>query len=142
MTVVGYTTISPNANGSKALGLNFVGVSTGATKLGDLTVSNYQLEKTEEDEGYEYWEFTGLIEASKLDDQGKPAIDPVTKQYCVYSWVDYKEYEEGDLIDSFTGWYDTTGKSANEVDLELGSALWVYSDSSDYQLTFPAALEK
>lgn len=113
--VVGYATTDLNDAGFKGIGLNFVNVSGAATTLGDLKVTGYK------------GDFEGEVCAQILDEYGFIAENEGVS--CSYVWADFEE--EGVR---YTGWYDDNGELADSTELEIGSGIWMFSDSSAWQI--------
>jgi hypothetical protein len=142
---VGYAGSNLLENGSKAVGVNFIGINgtPGSTMLTDLKVAGYTL--AEEDGAA----FEGLISAMKLDGNGKTVFDPESGLDIIWQWGDWYEVDENDetKLVRRIGWMndngDFIGKENGEgvmvpdVPLAIGEGVWVNSDSSTWQFVFP-----
>ncbi len=91
-----------------------------AVTLGDIGVTGY--DKTE---GYADFE----IIAQELNGFGKTLSN--------YSYCDFEE--EGD---TYFGWYDEDMNDYNDVVVNPGEGLWIYSPSADFSVVFPSPLSE
>ena len=91
-----------------------------ALTLGEISVTGYDAA-----EGYADF----AIEAKKLDGYGRGGIG--------YLWCDFEE--EGE---TYYGWYDGDMNEYNDIEVEAGEGLWVYSPSTAFSLVFPTPLAK
>ena len=142
---MGYAGSNLLENGSKAVGVNFIGINgtPGSTTLTSLKVAGYTLA---EEAGAA---FEGSVVAMKLDDGGKTVQNPDTGMDIMWYWGDWYEVDENDetkLVRKI-GWMDENGyflgKENGEgvlipdVPLSIGEGVWVNSDSIDWQFVFP-----
>jgi hypothetical protein len=140
--IVGYAGSNLLENGSKAVGVNFIGINgtPGSTTLTSLKVAGYTL--AEEDGAA----FEGLISAMKLDGNGKTVFDPESGLDIIWQWGDWYEVDENDetKLVRRIGWMndngDFIGKENGEgvmvpdIPLAMGEAVWVQSDSTTWQI--------
>ena len=141
---MGYAGSNLLENGSKAVGVNFIGINgtPGSTTLTSLKVANYTVAEEE-------WAmFPGSVVAMKLDDGGKTIEDPETSLPIMWYWGDWYEMDdEAQKLVRKTGWQndagDFIGKENGEgvmvpdVPLAIGEGVWVQSDSTTWQFVFP-----
>ena len=139
---MGYAGSNLLENGSKAVGVNFIGINgtPGSTTLTSLKVAGYTLAE-EADAAFE-----GSVLAMKLDKGGKTVEDSDSGLPIMWSWGDWYEVDENDetkLVRKI-GWMndagDFIGKENGEgvmvpdVPLEMGEAVWINSDSATWQI--------
>lgn len=115
--MVGYDNVS-TTNGFRALGMSFAPVAN-QMDLQELKVSGYNHEDG----------FDGEINIQFLDSIGRTASK--------YFWYDIPADEEDPDSVAFYGWYDGSDEFVESVVVEAGTALWTFSDSSQYTLVFP-----
>ena len=138
---MGYAGSNLLENGSKAVGVNFIGINgtPGSTTLTSLKVAGYTLAE-EADAAFE-----GTVLAMKLDKGGKTVEDD-QGQSIMWQWGDWYEVDENDetkLVRKI-GWMndagDFIGKENGEgvlvpdIPLAMGEAIWVNSDSATWQI--------
>ena len=141
---MGYAGSNLLENGSKAVGVNFIGINgtPGSTTLTSLKVAGYTLAE-EADAAFE-----GTVVAMKLDNSGKTVEDPETGMGIMWSWGDWYEVDENDetKLVRRIGWMNDNGdfigqnvwgEYVEDVSLAIGEAVWVNSDSSTWQFVFP-----
>jgi hypothetical protein len=139
---VGYAGSNLLENGSKAVGVNFIGINGNpeSTTLTSLKVANYTVAEEE-------WAmFEGSVVAMKLDKGGKTVEDEFA-QPIMWQWGDWYEMGENSKLVRKTGWMDANGdflgkKNWEDVDipdvpLAIGEGVWVQSDSTTWQFVFP-----
>ena len=112
--VVGYSSVC-TTNGCKALGASFAPV-TSTMNLQDLKVTGYNHE-----EG-----FDGELNVQFLDGIGKTTD--------MYYWIDIPADEEDPESVAFYGWYDGSDTLVENVTINPGDGLWVFSSSKDFGL--------
>ena len=138
---VGYAGSNLLDNGSKAVGVNFIGINgnPGSTTLTSLKVAGYTLAE-EADAAFE-----GTVVAMKLDNSGKTVEDPETGMGIMWSWGDWYEVDENDetKLVRRIGWMndngdfigqDVWGEYIDDVPLAMGEAVWVNSDSATWTI--------
>ena len=111
-----------------------------ALKLSETFIAGYTTDDFQDDA------FPGYVVAQKLDKWGAAVCDGDNNPINWY-WADWFEESEevpGTMIRK-TGWQDIEGlfigvESADE-DLALGEAVWVLSDSTQWQFVFPKTIE-
>ena len=89
-------------------------------KLADIKVTGYDIADGYADFG---------VFAKKLDGAGRGGI--------AYYWCDFEE--EGE---TYYGWFDGDMNEYNDVEVEAGEGLWVYSPSTTFSLVFPTPIVK
>ena len=111
--VVGYNETALLGNSqAKGVGAAFLPVNGGKIKLGDIKIVGY-----DKDEGYSGFAIT----AKKLNGFGVGVAS--------YLWCDFEE--EGE---TYFGWYDADMNDLNDVELEPGEGLWIYSPSEEFKV--------
>ena len=139
---MGYAGSNLLENGSKAVGVNFIGINgtPGSTTLTSLKVTNYTVAEEE-------WAmFEGSVVAMKLDKGGKTVEDEFA-QPIMWQWGDWYEMGENSKLVRKTGWMDADGNFLGkengegvmvpDVPLAIGEGVWVQSDSTTWQFVFP-----
>ena len=64
-------------------------------------------------------------------------LDTLGTMDSKYFWYDIPADEEDPDSVAFYGWYDGSDEFVESVVVEAGTALWTFSDSSQYTLVFP-----
>ena len=140
---MGYAGSNLLENGSKAVGVNFIGINgtPGSTTLTSLKVTGYTLAEEE-------WSgFEGAVVAMKLDAGGK-TVEDEQGQTITWQWADWYEmdYDANKLVRKsgwqngnfeFIGQENGEGVMVPDVPLAIGEGVWVNSDSSTWQFVFP-----
>ena len=138
---MGYAGSNLLENGSKAVGVNFIGINgtPGSTTLTSLKVAGYTL--AEEDGAA----FEGTVVAMKLDKGGKTVEDPDTGMMIMWQWGDWYEVDENDetKLVRRIGWMNDNGdfigqnvwgEYVDDIPLTMGEAVWVNSDSATWTI--------
>ena len=137
---MGYAGSNLLENGSKAVGVNFIGINgtPGSTTLTGLTVTGYTLPEVE------YETFLGAVVAMKLDGGGKTVEDD-QGQPIIWTWADWYEmdYDANKLVRKM-GWQNSNfefigqenweGVMVPDVPLAMGEGVWVQSDSAQWKI--------
>ena len=111
--VVGYDSVGLLSGGqAKGVGASFMNVDGSDVKLGDITVTGYDVS-----EGYADFQ----VIAQTLDGAGRTVSS--------YSYCDFEEDGE-----TYKGWYDDDMNCYNDVIVAPGEGLWVYSPSTDFRI--------
>jgi len=140
--VVGYANSQLLTEGSKAVGVNFVGFNGNPsdTKLTDITIGGYELVNIDD-------YFEGIVNAMKLDGAGK-TIEDEDGNAILWQWVDWieaEDYEAETLVPVrkrgwtnsdgfFLGGVDDDGNPVPNVDLAMGEGVWINSDSDSWSV--------
>lgn len=142
--VVGYAN-SSLIEGSKAVGINFVGINkTPETMmLSDVTVTGYTVAEIGD-------EFLGAINAMKLDQNGA-TVEDEDGNAILWQWVDWIEEDEDGNPVRKTGWStdwgiinqfcEDLGEVIPDVPLALNEGVWVNCDTEDLQMVFPSVFD-
>ena len=136
---MGYAGSNLLENGSKAVGVNFIGINgtPGSTALTSLKVTNYTIPEEE-------WQgFAGSVSAMKLDGNGK-TVEDEQGQPIIWTWGDWYEMGENSKLVRKTGWMDANGDFLGKVNWEgtlipdvplvMGEGVWIQSDSATWQV--------
>jgi len=141
LNIVGYASSDLLENGSKAVGINFIGISgtAGGTMLTDISITGYTLENINDS-------FEGSISAMKLDGNGK-TVEDEGGTAIMWQWADWIEAEDEEADPQVpvrkTGWMndlgflggvDDDGNPIPDVPLAMGEAVWINSDSASWKV--------
>ena len=113
--VVGYNSVATGDGGSKALAASFAPVGE-TMSLQDLKITGYNHEDG----------FDGELNIQFLDGLGR-----MTE---LYNWIDIPADPEDPDSVAFYGWYDGEDNFVEDVTIEPGDGLWVFSSSKVFGL--------
>ena len=113
--VVGYSSVQTGNGGSKALGASFAAVAD-EMNLQDLKVTGYAHEDG----------FDGELNIQFLDGLGRMTD--------LYNWIDIPADPEDEESVAFFGWYDGEDNLVDDVIINPGDGLWVFSSSDAFGL--------